>query len=81
VGAVGPVQVVVDAPVLDEHLGLEQGIEPLAVEEVVAKATVERLDPGVLPWGSRVDEDRVRAVEAAPVGDCVGDELGSVIEA
>ena len=39
------------------------------------------LDPGVLPWRARIDEDRLGAVEAAPVGDGVGDELGAVVEA
>ena len=36
VRAVGPVHVVVDAPVLKEDLGFEQGIEALAVEVLVA---------------------------------------------
>src|SRR5271168_4668668 len=49
VRTVWTVHVVVDSPVLDEHLGLEQGIEAVAVEELVTEATVERLDPGVLP--------------------------------
>ena len=77
---VGPVGVVVDAPVLDDDLGLEEGVEQLAVEELVAEAAVEALDPGVLPRAARVDEDRVGAVEPAPVGDGMGDELGPVIE-
>src|ERR1017187_149167 len=34
--AVGPVHVVVDPPVLEEDLGLEQGVEALAVEVLVA---------------------------------------------
>jgi hypothetical protein len=36
VGAVGSVGVVVGAPVLDEDLGFEQGVELPAVEELVA---------------------------------------------
>ncbi len=36
VGAVGPVHVVVDAPVLDEHLGFGEVVELSAVEELVA---------------------------------------------
>ena len=31
------VQVVVDSPVLDEHPGLEQGVEAVAVEELVTQ--------------------------------------------
>ena len=36
VRAVGPVDVVVDPPVLEEDLGLEQGVEELAVQVLVA---------------------------------------------
>jgi hypothetical protein len=35
------VHVVVDSPVLDQHLGFEQGIESMAVEELVAQPAVE----------------------------------------
>lgn len=35
-GAVGSVDVVVDAPVLDQDLGLEEAVELPAVEELVA---------------------------------------------
>jgi hypothetical protein len=41
VRAVRPVDVVVDAPVLEKHLGLKQGVEALAVEELVAEPAVE----------------------------------------
>jgi hypothetical protein len=44
VGGVGSVEVVVDAPVLDEHSGFEQAVELPAVEELVAEAAVERLN-------------------------------------
>ena len=53
VGAVGSVLVVVDPPVFDEHLGLEEAVELPAVEELVAEPAVERLDPVVLPRGTR----------------------------
>jgi hypothetical protein len=33
--AVRPVDVVVDSPVLEEDLGFEQGVEPLAIQELV----------------------------------------------
>jgi len=78
---VSSVDVVVDAPVLEEHLSLEQTVEELTVQELVAQSAVERLDPGVLPWRSRVDEDGVDAGEPAPVDHGIGNELGSVVEA
>ena len=67
VRAVRPVDVVVDAPVLEKHLGLKQGVEALAVEELVAEPAVERFDPGVLPWAARIDEDCPGSAEPAPV--------------
>ena len=45
VGGVRSVDVVVDPPVLDDHLGFEEAVEAPAVEELVAEAAVERFDP------------------------------------
>src|ERR1700733_3459965 len=81
VGSVWSVHVVVDPPVLDEHLRLEQAVEAPAVEEFVTQSSVERLDPGVLPGRTRVDEDRTDTVKTAPVAHRMGDELGTVVEA
>jgi hypothetical protein len=44
--------VVVDPPVLEEDFRLEQGLEELDVQELVAEPSVEGLDPDVLPRGS-----------------------------
>jgi hypothetical protein len=49
VSGVGTVDVVVEAPVLDDHSGFEERVELPAVEQLVASAAVEGLDPGVLP--------------------------------
>jgi hypothetical protein len=76
---VRPVHVVVDPPVLQKDLDFEQGLEALAVQIPVAKPSAERLDPGVLPRRSRIDEDRVGAEEAAPLRDGEGDELGPCV--
>jgi hypothetical protein len=51
--AVGSVHVVADPPVVAENQSLE------ALKLVVSL-------PFRLPWGSRVDEDRVGAIEATP---------------
>ena len=80
-GGVGPVHVVVDSEVLDQDLGLEQRVELPAVEQLVSELAVERLDPGVLPWRAGIYEDRVDAVEPAPVRNRSGDELAAVVEA
>jgi len=60
---------------------LEEGVEALGVEVLIAHPTVERLDLGVLPGAARIDEDGPRTVEPAPVVDGVGDELRTVVEA
>jgi hypothetical protein len=80
VGSVWSVHVVVDPPVLDEHLRLEQAVEAPAVEVFVAQSSVEQLDPGVLPGRAGVDEDRADTVEPAPVSHRVGDKLRTVVE-
>ncbi len=41
VRTVWTVHVVVDPPVLDQHLGFEQGVEAVAVEELVTEPAVE----------------------------------------
>jgi hypothetical protein len=38
-GAVGPVGVVVDPPVLDEHLGFEEAVEVPEVQQLVAQTS------------------------------------------
>ncbi len=54
----GPPGVVLDAVILGEDLGLEQGLEELDAEQFVAELRVERLDERVLPRAARVDVAR-----------------------
>jgi hypothetical protein len=49
-GGVGACGVVVDVPVLDNHAGLEERVEPPQAEEFVAVPAVERLDPAESYW-------------------------------
>ena len=49
VRAVRTVAVVVDVPVLDEELGVQQIVELPAVEQLVTEPNVAALDPRVLP--------------------------------
>jgi hypothetical protein len=46
---VGSEGVVLDPPVLDQHLGLEQAAEGLNSEQFVARAAAEALHIGILP--------------------------------
>ena len=64
-----------------EDLGFEEGVEQPVVQVLVAHPAVEAPHPGVLPGRARVDEDRLRGVGAAPVGDGLSDELGPIVEA
>ena len=69
-------EIVFTPPVGQHHLELEQGVELLAVQELVAEPTVEVLDPGVLPRWTRVDEHCLGTGEPVPVDQDIGDELG-----
>jgi hypothetical protein len=73
---VGSDGVVLDAPVLDQHLGLEQGGEGLHGEQFVAEPAAEALHLRVLPWCAGLDVAGARAGEPAPVAQGVGGQLG-----
>ncbi len=73
----GTPRVVLDPPVLDQDLRVEQRVELLDGQEFVAQPSVERLDEGVLPRRTRLDVARARARATAPVPQRVGGELGA----
>ena len=80
-GAVGSDGVVLDPPVLDQHPGLEQAVEGLDGEQLVAQPAAEALHIGVLPGRARLDVAGPGAGEAAPVAQRVGGQLGAVVAA
>ncbi len=49
------------APTLDQDPGFGQGVEDLAVEQLVPEFSVEALVVAVLPWAARFDEQRLHA--------------------
>jgi len=59
-------------------LGLEEAVEVLEGQQLVAHAGAVGLDPGVLPGRSGVDVFGLGAGESAPVAQRVGGELWSV---
>ena len=73
--------VVLLPPVFEEELGLEQGVEGLHVEELVAEVRVERLDVRVLPGSPGLDVGDRDSAEAAPVLQRLGGQLGAVVAA
>lgn len=80
-GTVGTQGVVLAAEADEGDLGAAEGVEELAVEELVAELVVEALDVGVLPRGAGRDVERADVLGHEPVADGVGDELRAVVAA
>jgi hypothetical protein len=78
---VGAVVVVLQPPVLDQELGFVEGVEGFHVEQLVSEVAVERFGVGILPRSTGLDVGGGGVVEAAPVVECLGDELGTVVAA
>jgi hypothetical protein len=78
---VGPVGIVLSAPVADEDLGFGEAGELLDVEQLLAHPAAVRVDSGVLPGRARLDVAGTLACEAAPVPQGVRGELGAVVAA
>ena len=74
-------RVVLDPPVLDEHLRLEQAVELLDGQELVAQPAVERLDEWGFPRRTGLDVAAGGAGEPAPVAQRVGREFGPLVAA
>src|SRR6266566_1076248 len=62
-----PDRIVMAPPAFDDDLSFSEGVEDLAIEQLIAKAGVEALDVAVLPRTAPLDIDSL------------GDELGSVV--
>src|SRR5262245_9238952 len=76
---VGSCRVVVASPALDDDLGLAQGVEDLAVEQLIAKAGVEALDVAVLPRAAPLDVSGFGTDSRDPLLRGLGHELRSVV--
>ena len=72
------VVVVFGLPVADHDLGVEQRVEAVDVQALVAEPAVERLDVPVVPGRAGRDVEQAGA-GAGPVGHRVADELGAVV--
>ena len=75
------VVVVLVAPVGDKYLGLEQGVELLDGEQLVADPRAVGLNPRVLPGRAGLDVAGLDGGEPAPVAQRAGSELGPVVAA
>ena len=58
--------IVVEAPLLDDLLGVSQATEPVLVEALVAQPAIEGFDVPVLDRSSRLDEVARDAVLLSP---------------
>ncbi len=75
-------EVVVDvAPNEVEDSGLEDRVEDLAVEELVAERGVEALHERVLPGAAGLDVDGAGAGEPTPITNCSGYQFRPVVHA
>jgi hypothetical protein len=69
----------VASPALDDDLGLAQSVEDLAVEQLIAKTSVEALDVAVLPRAAPLDVSGFGTDSRDPFLHGPGDELRSVV--
>ena len=69
------------APLFEHDAGFRHGLEQLQVEQLVAKASVERLRERILPGRARLDEHRPHARRRQEPLNGVRDELGTVSDA
>jgi hypothetical protein len=79
--AAGPIGVVVDLTLFDEHFGLQQAAEDIAVEAFVVQLVVEAFDVAVFPRLAGPDIDRGDLIFLEPIPDRIGDKLRPVVTA
>jgi hypothetical protein len=72
--------VVVLPPGLDLGPGVCQGQEPVRVQALIAKPSIERLHEGVVGRLARAAEVQRDGVLIGPAVECLGDELRTVVD-
>ena len=75
-----PDVVVLPPPAFGQHLDFLECVEDLAIQKLVAKSGIERLDVAVLPGAARLDEERSYLEPAKPLPDRLGREFRSVVK-
>ena len=73
--------VVMPTPAFHDDPGLLERVEDLAVEKLVAQASIEALDVAILPWAAGGDVGGLRPDGGDPVLYGRGDELRAVVGA
>ena len=80
-GTMRPDGVVVLAPMLDQHLGLLEGVEDLTVEQLIPKLPVEALVVAVLPGAPWLDIEGLHIDPSEPFPNSFGGELRAIVRA
>jgi hypothetical protein len=62
-------------------LGLQERIEDLPIQELVAQLAIERFDVAVLPGTARFNVQRLHADPLQPITHCRRRELAAVVRA
>src|SRR5262247_1691147 len=75
----GPDRIVMAPPAFDDDLSFVEGVEDLAIEQLITQASVEALDVAVLPRTAPLDIGNLGADSGDPSLDSLGDELRSVV--
>src|SRR5262245_54891829 len=76
-----PDRVVMAPPAFDDDLSFVEGVEDLAIEQLIAKARVEALDVAVLPGAASLNVGGLGTDSRDPFLHRLGDELRSVVGA
>ena len=74
-----PDRIVMAPPAFDDDLSFLEGVEDLAIEQLITQARVEALDVAVLPRTAPLDIGSLGADSGDPTLDGLGDELRSII--
>src|SRR4051794_15136974 len=76
-----PDRIVMAPPAFDDDLSFSEGVEDLAIEQLIAKAGVEALDVAVLPRTASLDVSGLGAASCNPFLHGLGDALRPVVGA
>lgn len=75
-----PHRVVIEAPLLDEQSGFFETCEPLLVQTLFPKATIEAFDVPVLRGLTRVDEVQLHSIVLGPDVQFLASKLRSIVD-
>ena len=75
----GADRIVMPPPGFDQHLCFCEAVEYLAIEQFIAKGSVEALVVAIFPWRSRGDVERLHADLRQPFLDCRRDKFAAIV--